>query len=301
MGVVFLGILDSIATWFCGLLADGIYACVDCGCKYYNVFCKFAVNLLVQKPQNWGPDAWQVIENINSIFIAVGTSLVAFFFLLGLYNELQDSKLDVRFEAVLFDFIKLLLAEYFVSNSFTIVTKMINFIYKEMIEKLTGTVTFELQRADAFTQHVENLIDDQSAGNLLIALLMAFIIMLVFFVCGLALAYIGLKRFIKLMVIIPWGTVACSTLAGGNVVRQSAVSFWKFLLCTVCEAVTMLICIAVFAAFFTGDEIGVVADDSSLSDIMYVTDWLLERALQAVVCVGTVAGSGGLTQRALGL
>lgn len=75
---MFLGILDSIATWFCGLLADGIYACVDCGCKYYNVFCKFAVNLLVQKPQNWGPDAWQVIKNINSIFIAVGTSLVAF-------------------------------------------------------------------------------------------------------------------------------------------------------------------------------------------------------------------------------
>lgn len=299
--MLFLGILDSIATWFCSILADGVYACVDCGCKFYNVFCRYAVNLLVQKPQNWGPDAWRVIRNINSIFTGIGTSLVAFFFLLGMYNELHDSKLDVRFEAVLFDFIKLLLAVYFVANSFTIITKVINYIYEEMIERMTGSVSFQLKRAEEFTQRVENLITDQSAGNLLIALLMSFIIMLVFFVCGLALAYIGLKRFIKLMVIIPWGTVACSTLAGGHVVKQSALSFWKFLLCTVCEAVTMLICIAVFAAFFTGDEIGVVADDSSLSDMMYVTDWLLERALQAVVCVGTVSGSGALTQRVLGL
>ena len=63
----------------------------------------------------------------------------------------------------------------------------------------------------------------------------------------------------------------------------------------------MLVAIAVFAAFFTGDEIGIVADDSSLSDMMYVTNCLLERALQAVVCVGVVSGSGALTQRALGL
>lgn len=299
--MVSLGILDSIAEWFCTVLADGIYACVDCGCKYYNVFCEYAINMLVQKPQMWGPDAWQVIKTLNSIFVSVGSSLVGFFFLLGMYNELQDSKLDVRLEAVLFDFIKMLLAEYFVSNSFKIVTKLLNYIYEKLILELTGAISFDLQRSEEFNQRIENLIDAQSAGNLLIALLISFIIMLVFFVCGLALAYIALKRFMKLMVIIPWGSVACSTLAGGNIVRQSAISFWKFLICTIAEAVTMLLCVAVFAAFFTGNEIGIVVDDNSLSDIEYVTNWLLERALQSVVCVGLVSGSGALTQRALGL
>ena len=63
---------------------------------------------------------WAVIEGIEPIFVAVGSSLVVLFFVIGFCSESIDVKDEMRFESILRMLIRLGLAEWFVANNVTI-------------------------------------------------------------------------------------------------------------------------------------------------------------------------------------
>ncbi len=63
---------------------------------------------------------WAVIEGIEPVFVAVGSSLVVLFFVIGFCSESIDVNDEMRFESILRMLIRLGLAEWFVANNVTI-------------------------------------------------------------------------------------------------------------------------------------------------------------------------------------
>ena len=58
--------------------------------------------------------------NIFWIFVAVGSSLVVLFFVIGFCSESVDIREEMRFEVILRILIRLGLAEWFVANNVTV-------------------------------------------------------------------------------------------------------------------------------------------------------------------------------------
>lgn len=63
---------------------------------------------------------WEVIEGLEPVFVAVGSSLVVLFFVIGFCSESIDIREEMRFEVILRILIRLGLAEYLVANNVTI-------------------------------------------------------------------------------------------------------------------------------------------------------------------------------------
>ena len=83
--------------------------------------------LLGQSPvsfKNGGP--WAVVANLEPIFVAVGSSLVVLFFVIGFCSESIDVKEEVRFETILRMLMRIGIAEWLVANNVTI---MKTFLY----------------------------------------------------------------------------------------------------------------------------------------------------------------------------
>ena len=59
-----------------------------------------------------GGGPWAVIEGIEPVFVAVGSSLVELFFVIGFCSESIDVKDEMRFESILRMPIRLGLAEW---------------------------------------------------------------------------------------------------------------------------------------------------------------------------------------------
>ena len=87
----------------------------------WNSLVDIVFGLLIASPEEFkdgGP--WQIIEEINPIFVAVGSSLVVIFFVIGFCSESIDVKDDMRLEKILTMLCRLGLAEFMVANSVTI-------------------------------------------------------------------------------------------------------------------------------------------------------------------------------------
>lgn len=73
--------------------------------------------LLGQSPVSFksgGP--WGVIQNLEPIFVGVGSSLVVLFFVIGFCSESVDVKEDMRFEVILRMLMRIGIAEWLVAN-----------------------------------------------------------------------------------------------------------------------------------------------------------------------------------------
>ena len=81
-----------------GVILDLLQTVVD----FWNDKVSLVFELLGQSPVSFkdgGP--WGVIANLEPIFVAVGSSLVVLFFVIGFCSESIDIKEEVRFETIL--------------------------------------------------------------------------------------------------------------------------------------------------------------------------------------------------------
>ena len=77
--------------------------------------------LLGQSPTTFkGGGPWKVIMDIEPTFVAVGSSLVVLFFVIGFCSESVDVKEELRFEAILRMLMRLGIAEWLVTKNVTI-------------------------------------------------------------------------------------------------------------------------------------------------------------------------------------
>lgn len=250
--------------------------------------------LLGQSPTTFkdgGP--WGIIEGIEPIFVAVGSSLVVLFFVIGFCSESVDVKEDMRFEVILRMFIRLAIAEWMVTNSVTVMKAIFTSVGNLVGLLPQGTVAaLEIDSTQA------DVIKELGFGESLIMLILAALLSLIVIICGFFLIYTVYFRFLKLLIIVPMGALAYSTMGGNRMVTHTAVSYTKHFIATALEAVTMALAIVVCNAFINA---GLPSFTGDYADWAKTLMYLCEMTFTIALTVGSVKGAQSLTGKALGL
>ena len=250
--------------------------------------------LLGQSPVSFksgGP--WGVIQNLEPIFVGVGSSLVVLFFVIGFCSESVDVKEDMRFEVILRMLMRIGIAEWLVANNVTIMKAF--FTSAGNLVKLVGAGEMaELTIDSGQAEIIKNL----GFGSSLVMLILASILSIVIIVCGFFLIYTVYFRFLKILILVPFGAIAFSTVSGNRMVSHTAVSYAKYFLSIVFEAVIMALAIVVCNALISA---GLPSFTGEYADWTQTLIYLCEMTFTIALTVGTVKGAQNLTSRALGL
>lgn len=275
-------------------LGDKILALLEMVFGFWNNQISLVFSMLGQSPVSFksgGP--WAIIEGIEPIFVAVGSSLVVLFFVIGFCSESVDVKDEMRFESILRMFIRLGLAEWFVANNVTIMKAFftsIGNLVNLMSAGTTVTLSIDSTQADV----IKNL----GFGESLVMLILAALLSIIVIICGFFIIYTVYFRFLKILIIVPLGAIAFSTMGGNRMVSHTAVTYCKYFLSVVMEAVTMALAIIVCNAFISA---GLPAFTGSYADWAKTLIYLCEMTFTIAMTVGSVKGAQSLTSKALGL
>lgn len=102
-------------------LGDKILILLEMVFGFWNNQVGLVFSMLGQSPVSFkGGGPWAAIESVQPIFVAVGSSLVVLFFVIGFCSESVDVREEMRFEVILRMLIRLILAEWLVANNVTI-------------------------------------------------------------------------------------------------------------------------------------------------------------------------------------
>lgn len=275
-------------------LGDKILALLEMVFGFWNNQVSLVFAMLGQSPVSFkGGGPWQVVESIEPIFVGVGSSLVVLFFVIGFCSESVDVREEMRFEVILRMLIRLGIAEWLVANNVTIMkaffTTIGNLVNALSVWQYT-TVSINSAQAD--------IIKGLGFGESLIMLILAALLSVIVIICGFFMIYTVYFRFLKLMVIVPIGSIAFSTLAGNRNVAHTASSYAKHFLSVVFEAVTMALAIVICNAFISA---GLPAFTGNYADWAQTLIYLCEMTFTIALTVGSVKGAQSLTSKALGL
>ena len=275
-------------------LGDKILALLEMVFGFWNNQISLVFSMLGQSPVNFkGGGPWAIIEGIEPIFVAVGSSLVVLFFVIGFCSESVDVKEEMRFEAILRMLIRLGLAEWFVANNVTIMKAFftsIGNLVNLMTAGTTVTLTIDSTQADV----IKNL----GFGESLVMLILAALLSIIVIICGFFIIYTVYFRFLKILIIVPLGAIAFSTMGGNRMVSHTVVTYCKYFLSVVMEAVTMALAIIVCNAFINA---GLPSFTGSYADWAKTLIYLCEMTFTIAMTVGSVKGAQSLTSKALGL
>lgn len=275
-------------------LGDKLLALLEMVFGFWNNQVSLVFSMLGQSPVNFkGGGPWQVVESIEPIFVGVGSSLVVLFFVIGFCSESVDVREEMRFEVILRMLIRLGLAEWFVANNVTIMKAFFTTI-GNLVNALSAgqytTLAIDSTQAD--------IIKNLGFGESLIMLILAALLSIIIIICGFFMIYTVYFRFLKLMIIVPIGSIAFSTMAGNRNVAHTASSYAKYFLSVVFEAVTMALAIVICNAFINA---GLPSFTGNYADWAQTLIYLCEMTFTIALTVGSVKGAQSLTSKALGL
>lgn len=275
-------------------LGDKILALLEMVFGFWNNQISLVFSMLGQSPVNFkGGGPWGIIAGIEPIFVAVGSSLVVLFFVIGFCSESVDVKEEMRFEVILRMLIRLALAEWFVANNvtimkafFTSIGNLVNLISAGN----TTTLTIDSTQAD--------IIKNLGFGESLVMLILTALLSIIIIICGFFIIYTVYFRFLKILVIVPLGAIAFSTMGGNRTVSNTVVTYCKYFLSVVFEAVTMALAIIICNAFINA---GLPSFTGGYADWAQTLIYLCEMTFTIAMTVGSVKGAQSLTSKAFGL
>ena len=275
-------------------LGDKILDLLNMVFGFWNNQAGLVFGLLGQSPvefKNGGP--WGIISGIEPIFVAVGSSLAVLFFVIGFCSESVDIREEMRFEVILRLLIRLGLAEWFVANNVTIMKSIFTSVGNLVGLLSNGQVTeLKIDSTQA------DIIKDLGFGESLIMLILAALLSIIVIICGFFLIYTVYFRFLKLLVIVPLGSIAFSTMGGNRMVSHTAVSYSKYFLSVVLEAVTMALAIILCNAIINA---GLPTFTGNYADWAKTLIYLCEMTFTIALTVGSVKGAQSLTSKVFGL
>ncbi|MBP3339083.1 MAG: hypothetical protein J6L69_06745 [Lachnospiraceae bacterium] len=275
-------------------LGDKILALLEVVFGFWNNQVSLVFSMLGESPVDFkNGDPWTIIETINPVFVAVGSSLVVLFFVIGFCSESVDIKEEMRFEVILRMLIKLALAEWFVANNITIMKAIFETV-GNLVNALTNGTTSNLSINSTQADTIKNL----GFGESLIMLILSALIAIIVIICGFFLIYNVYFRFLKLLIIVPLGALAFSTMGGNRAVSHTVVSYVKYFLSVCFEAVTMALAIIVCNSFINA---GLPTFTGSYADWAKTLIYLCELTFTIALTVGSVKGAQSLTSKVFGL
>lgn len=260
----------------------------------WNSMVDIVFGLLIGSPEEFkdgGP--WQIIEEINPIFVAVGSSLVVLFFVIGFCSESIDVKEEMRLEKILTLLVRLGLAEFMVANNVTIM-KSIFQVVGNLVQLLSLGNGVHLR----MTREAAEVIGSLGFCESILMLILTTVLSLVILVCGFFLIYTVYFRFLKILIVVPLGSIAYSTMSGNHMITHTAVTYTKYFLSIVFEAVTMALAIIVCNSMLNA---GLPIIQGEFSAWAATLLYLCELTFAIALTVGSVKGAQSLTSKALGL
>lgn len=275
-------------------LGNNILSLLEMVFGFWNNQVSLVFAMLGQSPVHFkGGGPWAIIQGINPIFVGVGSSLVVLFFVIGFCSESVDVREEMRFEVMLRLLIRLVLAEWFVANCVTIMKAFFTSI-GNWVSMLAGESASTLSINSEQAEVIRNL----GFGEGLIMLILACLLSIIIIICGFFLIYTVYFRFLRLLVIVPMGAIAFSTMGGNRNVSHTALTFSKYFLCVCFEAVTMALAILICNAFINA---GLPAFTGGYADWTKTLIYLCEMTFAVALTVGSVKGAQTLTSKAFGL
>lgn len=261
---------------------------------FWNNQIALVFSLLGQSPVDFkGGGPWALIEGIEPIFVGVGSSLVVLFFVIGFCSESVDIREEMRFEVILKMMIRVGISEWLVVNNVTIMKAFFTSIGNLVGLMTQGNIpTLSIDSAQA------DVISNLGFGASLIMLILAALLSIIIIICGFFLIYTVYFRFLKILVIVPLGAIAFSTVGGNRNINHTAITYAKYFLSVVLEAVTMALSILVCNAFISA---GLPTFTENYADWAQTLIYLCEMTFTIAMTVGSVKGAQNLTSRALGL
>ena len=275
-------------------LGEKILALLEMVFGFWNNQIGLVFSMLGQSPVNFkGGTPWSVIAGVEPIFVGVGSSLVVLFFVIGFCSESVDVREEMRFEVILRMLIRVGLAEWFVANNVTIMKAFFTSI-GNWVRALSGSSAMTLTIDDAQKEIIKNL----GFGESLVMLILAALLSIIVIICGFFIIYTVYFRFLKILIIVPLGAIAFSTMGGNRTVAHTAVSYCRYFLSVTFEAVTMALAIIVCNAFINA---GLPTFTGSYEDWTKTLIYLCEMTFAVAMTVGSVKGAQALTSKAFGL
>ena len=275
-------------------LGDKILALLEMVLGFWNNQIKLVFSLLGTTPDMFKLGSpWKVIQGIEPIFVGVGSSLVVLFFVIGFCSESVDIKEEMRFEVILRMLMRIGIAEWLVANNVTIMKAFFKTIANLVNVMSAGTIK-ELK----ISSEQANVIKDLGFGESLIMLILTAVLSLIIIICGFFIIYTVYFRFLKILIIVPIGSLACATLAGNRTVSHSFITYCKYFLSVTMEAVTMALAIIACNAVVNA---GLPSFTGNYTDWAKTLIYLCELTFTVAMTVGSVKGAQSLTSKALGL
>lgn len=275
-------------------LGDQILALLEMVFGFWNNQVSLVFAMLGQSPVNFkGGGPWGVIAGIEPVFVAVGSSLVVLFFVIGFCSESIDIREEMRFEVILRLLIRVGLAEWFVANNVTIMKAFFTSV-GNLVKLLSAGSYTELVIDSTQADVIKNL----GFGESLIMLILAALLSVIVIICGFFMIYTVYFRFLRLLIIVPMGSIAFSTMGGNKAVSNTVSSYCKYFLSVTFEAVTMALAITVCNAFINA---GLPSFTGNYSDWAKTLIYLCEMTFTIALTVGSVKGAQSLTSKAFGL
>ena len=259
-------------------LGDKILALLEAMFGFWNNQISLVFAMLGQSPVSFkGGGPWAVIEGIEPIFVAVGSSLVVLFFVIGFCSESIDVKDEMRFESIL----RMLMKAFFTS-----------------IGNLVGLISAGTTTQLAIDSAQADVIKELGFGESLVMLILTALLAIIIIICGFFIIYTVYFRFLKILIIVPLGAIACSTMAGNRMVSHTMSTYCKYFLSCVFEAVTMALAIVVCNAFINA---GLPSFTGSYADWAQTLIYLCEMTFTIALTGGSGKGAQTLTSKAFGL
>jgi len=275
-------------------LGEAILGLLEVVFGFWNAQAGLVFDLLGQSPERFkGGGPWSVITSVNPLFVAIGSSLVVLFFVIGFCSESVDIREEMRFEVILRMLMRIGISQWLVSYNLTIIKALFTSC-GNLVKLLGGSQSTEIKIDPAQAEIIREL----GFGTSIVFLILAVFVSLIVLICGFFLIYNVYFRFLKIMVVVPYGAVASSTLAGNRGISSTFTSYMKYTISVVFEAVTMALAIMLCNAFISS---GLPSFTGEYEDWAKTLIYLGEMTFTAALTVGSVKGAQGLTSKALGL
>ena len=232
----------SITDW----LSDGINDFVEGAFKLFKGVLKMVFDLLGANPTTGTyKSAWSTVTNLYDIFSVIGYSLVVVFFLYGFLRDTVDIRQELHLESIIKLFIRFIITINVMNVFITYIPKFCSWAIN-MLDATKSTFKFD-------TGKVVSQLDAQY--NTLVMFFIAILMWIVCLACSVIVIYTCFGRFVNFYLLIPFGSIAISTIAGGGQLSQTGFSYIKSLLVYTFEIVAMGVVLAITGAFLSGSVI----------------------------------------------
>lgn len=302
-----------LPTWISDLLSGQAYCkvLIYIGVSIWNNLLSYVYVLMGQDIGDFANgQPVKIMENVNMIFVGVGTSLVVLFFLWGFFSDSVNIREDITLDKALKVFIRLLVSNYFVIHSLDILKIILNigvYLNNKILSVNSGT--FTKLKLSMFT-FPDISIAESAAGILgmwAFFTMLGFVFLVVMTVSALIIVYVIYIRVIKLCIYMPFGAVSFSTMSSQSPeFHNMAIGYFKnflvlaFEICVISLAI--LICNGVVSAGFddiTNAIINAVTKggDKIFTSYKVVIGNAIGCMLMASLTVGTVKGASELARK----